>query len=660
MKKHNIILLASVALAFGACNKFLDKEPLSQITPENYFKTAEQLNSYTIKLYENSFKTHDSYYGLGTFMLDNDTDNQLAVSNKRWDRRNWKLPTTDDKTGIFKKWSYKNIYEINFFLNQVEPNYQNGKISGNEALIKQALGEAYFFRAYEYFQKLKAFGDFPIVTRPEPPIREELIKDSRRYPRNQVARFILQDLDKAIDLLQPSLISNKNRLSIQAAQLMKSRVALYEGTWLKYHNGTPFVPGGANWPGAKKDYNKDFTINIDDEVKFFLTQAKEAAQAVADKVKLTVGNHNFSSQGVYTNPYFLMFSDKDMSSYVEVILWRNYNASYISHTTQAYLKLGGGTGYSRSLVESFLMKNGLPIYATNSKYKGDDLIENVLDGRDERLRLFMKKPGDLLYPPTKKDNGEMIYPQIIGGEAAYKSTTGYEIKKGIYPEKGPMSGVNVPSENGCIIFRASEAYLNYIEAQYVLNGTLDANATKYWGQLRKRAGLPAAVNQTIAATDLSKELDWAKYSNGQLVDATLYNIRRERRCEFIAEGMRMDDLKRWRALDQVRGEQMEGFKLWGSMKNWYVDTKTNQSLLTYLPGKSSNVSSPALSQYIRPYQIIQKNNPMYNGYTWSDALYYSPISSDELLLASPDRNYNNSMLYQNPNWGVAAGSEPLN
>mgnify|MGYP002224116724 FL=1 len=35
-----------------------------------------------------------------------------------------------------------------------------------------------------------------------------------------------------------------------------------------------------------------------------------------------------------------------------------------------------------------------------------------------------------------------------------------------------------------------------------------------------------------------------------MIDKTLYNIRRERRCEFIAEGMRKDDLLRWRSLDK--------------------------------------------------------------------------------------------------------------
>ena len=58
--------------------------------------------------------------------------------------------------------------------------------------------------------------------------------------------------------------------------------------------------------------------------------------------------------------------------------------------------------------------------------------------------------------------------------------------------------------------------------------------------------------------------DLAVFSGDQKVDATLYNIRRERRCEFISEGMRWDDLKKWRSWDPaITGHYMlEGMNLW--------------------------------------------------------------------------------------------------
>ena len=72
------------------------------------------------------------------------------------------------------------------------------------------------------------------------------------------------------------------------------------------------------------------------------------------------------------------------------------------------------------------------------------------------------------------------------------------------------------------------------------------------------------------------------YTAGKLVDATMYNIRRERACEMMSEGLRWDDLRRWRSMDQLIGNKyiVEGFKLWGEMQDWYKDSSGN-SLLIY-------------------------------------------------------------------------------
>ena len=87
--------------------------------------------------------------------------------------------------------------------------------------------------------------------------------------------------------------------------------------------------------------------------------------------------------------------------------------------------------------------------------------------------------------------------------------------------------------------------------------------------MRARAGITAPISTTIAATDMTKEADvnrpsydWAAFSAGHPVDATLYSIRRERRSEFAGEGLRNDDLIRWASLDQVKNYQIEGVNFW--------------------------------------------------------------------------------------------------
>ena len=67
--------------------------------------------------------------------------------------------------------------------------------------IRHYIGELYTLRALEYFKRYQAFGDYPIVTDPLTDNMEILTDAAKRSPRNEVARFILSDLDKAAILM---------------------------------------------------------------------------------------------------------------------------------------------------------------------------------------------------------------------------------------------------------------------------------------------------------------------------------------------------------------------------------------------------------------------------------------------------------------------------
>jgi hypothetical protein len=301
------------------------------------------------------------------------------------------------------------------------------------------------------------------------------------------------------------------------------------------------------------------------------------------------------------------------------------------------------------------MANGLPIYAANSGYKGDDSIAAVRADRDDRLTLFLKQPGqtNVLLNPTLGDHATVTepVPAIWESSVEKKYTTGYAIRKGLNYD-GAQAG-NGQAYTGCIIFRAVEAYLDYIEASYEKTGSLDANAMNYWIQIRKRAKVSTDINKTIAATVMSKETrDWGAYSAGSLVSPTLYNIRRERRDELMAEGLRFMDLKRWRSMDQLiqTPAHIEGFKLWGPMKGWYTSDQ-----LAYGAGNSAAVvSDPSLSPYLRPYEI-HSNSTGFNGVKWTMAHYLSPIAAENFIITAKGGDVSTSTIYQNPGWPTQAG-----
>ena len=360
------------------------------------------------------------------------------------------------------------------------------------------------------------------------------------------------------------------------------------------------------------------------------------------------------------NPYFEMFGAVDMGKYDEILLWRAYSKELnILHSVGTYVRLGNDYGLTKGYVDGFLMKNGLPWYAGNSGYQGDKTIQDVKKDRDGRLQLFLKDPTTLIELESGLQNG---MPNILGIQEQ-KEVTGYAVRKCYNYDPIQSDYGGGISYFGCIIFRGVEAHLNYLEACYMKNKALDATAQKYWRAVRERAGVDPDFNKTIQATNLSMENDWAVYSAGQPVDATLFNIRRERRNEFIAENMRWDDLRRWRALDQVQNYIIEGFNLWDEMyaSERYIDTKTGKSLLIEPDGSGqANVSSRTSSKYLRPYQVVKANNEVYNGYTWSKANYLTPLPAYEIMLTSSmgtDGNVNldSSPLYQNPYWPKQAG-----
>ena len=666
--------LCGAALLLTSCNDFLDRPPLDQISPDNYFTTAEQLGGFTFNYYRTIFPNNSGWFaGIATF--DDGTDNQAAVNGNRamFLPDQWLVPTSG---GI----GFNAIRDVNKFIHESEAKIAAGKVTGDTNLINQYMGEAYFIRAMLYYDKLKTYGDFPIELN-ELNVDQDLAAASKRQPRNLVARQILSDMDNAISKLQVS-IANKLRINKYTALAFKSRIALYEATFEKYHRGTGRVPGDANWPGKNKSWNQSFTINQNNEVNFFLDQAMSAAKQVCDAVPLTTQNShvmNPSSIGQYNgwNPYYDMFASTDLSTVPEVLMWRQFNADLsVAHLTSNKLRTGSATGWTRGLVESFLMKNGLPIYASGAGYHGDATIDLAKEDRDERLQLFVFGESDVLAidqasidlanrnKPVSQHVNKVKFniANIITSAQEEKDITGYRQRKFYNYNPAMQLGQSFSDISGQILIRVEEAMLNYIEASYLRNGNIDATANQYWTALRARAGITAPIATTIANTDMTYEAnvnrpsyDWGAFSAGNPVDATLYSIRRERRCELAGEGFRDDDLTRWAALDQVHNYQIEGANFWDNMHNNPAFVKNGQSLIVADGTAKATMSAQSLSKYIHPYQINNSYN-LYIGYTFYKAHYLAPFSVEEMRLCSPDGTVENSYLYQNLYWPTTANS----
>lgn len=668
--KKNILYMALMAVIMSsitACDDYLDREPLSTVSPEVYFNEATQLQAYADDMYHRVFpdNTGNSY---GVFGGDTGTDNQVQTDNPptRFEDKQWKVGQSGGN------WSFETIYRCNYFFSLVDPKFgedlsgSKNTISGDLASIKHFIGEMYVIRALEYFKRYQNFGDFPIITTPLPDELVPLTEASKRSPRNEVARFILSDLDKAITLLADKRMETV-RVNQDVALLIKSRVALYEGTWLKYFKGTAFVPNGEGWPGKTKEYNANYQYpsgDIDAEINWFLDQAMAASKEVAEKYKATLTeNTGVLQQGKseQSNPFYNMYITVDLSNVEEVLLWRRYATSVKAHGIAISAITDNTTiGVTRAYVQNFLMADGKPVYAHGTYadgdgyYKGDKTIADVRMNRDTRLSLFLQEPGQInIFEGTTAENVFYVVPKPdMTSVGQYRYPTGYLLRKGAPFDIAQYILIN-SSFTGVPLYRSAEALLNYMEASYERKGMLDATASDYWKLLRRRAKVSEDIDATIVATNMSEEAknDWAAYSGGVLLtDKALYNIRRERRSEFISEGLRYMDLCRWRAMDQMLTTPYhpEGLHLWNTpMQEWYTNYVTDGS-------DKANISSPSLSEYVRPYQK-RVNQKCYNGFVWHIAHYLEPIAIKNFQITSSDgATIANSPIYQNPYWPTTA------
>lgn len=672
----NLLLGAAVTTAaFGltSCNDLLDMKPISQITPGAYYQNADQLAAYLNNYYDSYLQMPYSgsmshswgQWNEGKAKSDWDTDIYC------WGGGNTSLFADDHwevSSGKALQGYYGGVRVYNYFINTVLKQIENGTLPNSED-VKNYLGEAYFFRALVYFRIMALYGDIPVITEVLPDENNVIVENSKRTPRNEVARFILSDLDKAIEMCYTRSKFNGQRVNREAAQLIKSRIALFEGTFEKYHRGSGRVPGDANWPGAKMSYNQGKTFNQEAEVKFFLTEAMNAAKEVADNADLTENNHKIDP--VYGdkddwNPYFNLFSQPSLANVNEALMWKQYNKDLgFYHLTGHSMVTGQNTGFTRSFIQTFLMKNGMPIYADNSGYHGDVTLDNVKADRDERLQLFMWGESTPTYCdpemtgveagkplPVYMEEDETDAAHITNTDASTRCITGYQQRKYYTYDAEQTRYSEQSTTNACPIMRSAEALLNYMEADYELNGRLDSKSQEYWRTLRTRAGVDTDFQKTIDATDLSKEMDFGRYSGTKLVDKTLYNIRRERVTELFSEGLRFADLIRWRGFDNMLTTKWvpEGCNFWDNMyKHYDPEIKCNGE-------NDAVVSAKSLGKYLRPYsKSMQPANELKDGYKWHEAYYLYPIGITDIRTASADRSLENSNLYQNLYWPVSAG-----
>lgn len=510
MKKRHIFIGLALMFGLNACYD-LDKEPEGVLSTATPFTSTGEMRNYLDQFYETAVREQGFAAGGGAGIAGNDvnSDNMAASSV------NTRLAGETSLSSASALSDYTRIRNVNFFLNNLDNCTEKGSATYN-----QYVGEGYYFRAWYYYQMFINYGPLSWVETPLDPNIEAL--KLPRESRTVIVDHILADLDKAISYLSEKNNSSSMRIHKDVARALKSEVALFEGTWEKYHKAE-----------NNSFYDKSVT---DEKIRNYFTQAANAAKEVIDR-----GVWRIYNTGNPLNDYRQLFQTTDLSNNPEVLWFKMYDGDQIGNNVNRYLNMGGGSaGVTASLVDDYLTIDGRPFIGQEQidakKVWGNELLPTV---RDPRLSQTVCIPGQILRP----DQGGYTLPPLVAS-GYHQNTTGYSLLKHVQIDYTGNLDAEFKGATPAIQFRYADILLNYAEALAELDGAANANEIIAALQpLRDRAGMPAV--------DFDREYNQDPSYPFNGLDKYIQAVRRERRIEKACEGRRMEDILRWAAADEL-------------------------------------------------------------------------------------------------------------
>lgn len=570
--KYIFLLLAAASLSI--LQSCLDFDPVAQLGGDTMWRTKADYEQFANNFYG---WTRDFRSALDEVHSDQRSDLVTGSSYNQYSKGVNTIPTSDKNYTE----NYDKIRRTNLLL-------QNAGSYSIPAEIKQYVGEAYFFRAYCYFDLLQIFGNVIIVKEPLDVTDPKLW--IQQNDRGEVADFIIEDLEKAIDNL-PSFASN-GRISKEGAQAFLSRVALYEGTWQKFRGnverGKTLLDIAAK-AGKQVIDSKRFTL-------FGTTGASAGLGAAAQK-------YLFILEDVKSNP--LGLKKIENKEYIFARCHDEILAPIGVNVTKGLLNNSGVWWITRKFAKMYLCDNGLPIEyngMTNPRFQNYAKKVSEFENRDNRMSNTLLKPGQKYWSNGAGNSRVAWNDSDLALASTFNPSSGtcygnqkFATERFVADTK---EGYDYP------IIRYAEVLLNYAEAVYERDGNIsnaDLNISLNLVRCRVNPDMPKLSNELVSANGLNMQTE----------------IRRERTIELFIEGFRADDLKRWKTAESEMPQDLLGIKWSG----------TEYQTVNFSYRKDSEGC------------IIVES-----GRKWENKNYLYPLPSDQLQL--------NKNLKQNTGWVI--------
>jgi len=629
MKKIIFSLLAGLALTFTACNDdVLNRPTLTQYVddPGAFWRNETDLRMYCNEYYPLYFPGYSSGWGddwapLRGYNRSDDvakTGTQTNFMNTT-PESGW-TSVSPLYTGVWweewcgNRWNFAWVRQTNILLDRIE-NVTKPNLS--DEAYNHWTGIGHFFRAFEYWRLVMTFGDVPYF--------DEVVGSADldymyrdRDPRNFVMDKVYEDLVYAIANVREN--DGANTINKYVVAAVASNIMLFEGTWQKYHN-------------------LDQTL-----AKKYLELAVQAAEIVMN-----------SGKYAFTSDFKSLFGSlTGLESNGEVIIWRNYAAGKATHHIASYANGFEGAEGERGcanleLIKSFICNDGRPWQNSTVANADQFNVANLAVTRDPRFEASF-------FDVIRRQSTTWLYcNKFIDRRSTDIVLSTGALPGGAYPEYNSNTNTN---SFPCL--RLAEVVLNWIEAKAVLAESFGGTAVT---QADLDKSINAIRNRPLDATAIAKgvqktaPLQLAVLPNDPARDADvsplMWEIRRERRMEFVFEHTRLLDIKRWaKILDYMDNNKYPDtmFGPWVNFLTEFPDAfdganKTNNiGVLTVRKADGTKVTYDGNNE-TDMVGFVQVNNAIPRR-SFGSEVYLAPVPKN-LIQSYKDQGYT---LTQTPGW----------
>lgn len=594
MKKSIIFVLAACTLA--ACTKhILDKEDKTGLGAETW-DNESTATLYLNRCYAVIMPNWPANAGTTTlpYAIHNTSDesNTIGSTNILYGTLATDGVTDFGTVSSNGALAYVNIRKVNILLNEID------KGTLPEDVRTRIKAEAYFLRAWNYFNLVKLYGGVPYITK-----AQDWINDSVYVSRNKTSECIdsiIRDLDLATLAPRTTIAAqtsgNRGRITRGAAMAMKGRVLLY---WASAQFNPTNI--AARWEAAYQANKKAYD-------------------------SLLADGHALHSQ------FSQVLLDESPAN-KEVIMIRSYDGVISSNSFENSARPsseGSGGGYQPTwdLVQAFPMKNGMDINAAGSGYDPVYYWKN----RDPRFDATIVYNGSIWGLSSQPTRRQWTYSGTPNNPENTVTTTGFYCRKGVNTATARVNAASGTTD--WVEIRLAEVMLNLAEAANATGRITEAYDMLF--KIRQRAGITAGSNNYYGLKQ-------------GMTDTEMFTaIMNERRVELAFEGKRYDDLRRTKLWTALNGTFRK--KMTVNVKSPYTTTTLNN----FIPGSTTvrvrdtiNIDGPSYTQFftVTISNIDAASSPI----NFKPEYYYYAIPTTHLG--------RNPKLVQTQGWG--GGFDPL-